>query len=131
MTWQEAQALAAAVIEEVSKLPRSRTLDAIGPQVLRSAGSIPANIAEGYGRYYDAAYRNHLSIARGSLFETETWLDLLHRSGSISDEVNQRVLDQCSEVGKLLTSQMKSLQVKGSSRAREHDSLYVLEEAGD
>jgi four helix bundle protein len=40
---------------------------------------VPANIAEGYGRYSDGANRNHLSIAGGSLFETQSWLDLLAR----------------------------------------------------
>ena len=46
--------------------------------MMRSAGSVPANIAEGYGRYSQAAYRSHLSIARGSLFETQSWIDLLY-----------------------------------------------------
>jgi four helix bundle protein len=60
----------------------------MGTQLVRAAGSVPANIAEGYGRYSQGAYRNHLSIARGSLFESESWIDLLFQAGHLSAEVN-------------------------------------------
>jgi len=47
-------------------------------QLVRAAGSISANIAEGTGRNVNGKkyYQNFLLIARGSLFETVAWLDL-------------------------------------------------------
>ena len=107
--WQRSQQLAADIAAVVATLPRNKAADIIGSQVMRSAGSIPANIAEGYGRFSQAAYRNHLSIARGSAFETHSWIDLLHRSGFLDDAAKSRLTESCKDVGRLLTLRMKAL----------------------
>ena len=46
----------------------------IGYQLIRSSDSISANISEGYGRYHFKEQRHFCYIARGSLYETNTWL---------------------------------------------------------
>ena len=125
--WQKSQALALAVVRLVSELPRDRSAEVIGNQILRAAGSVPANIAEGYGRYSQAAYRSHLSIARGSLFEVESWIDLLQQAGFIRDEAKTALIDSCHEVGKLLTLRMKSLGDARQPYAREEGSIYEVE----
>ena len=107
--WQKAQHFAESVAELVVGLRRDVATDAIGNQLMRSAGSIAANVAEGYGRFSQAAYRSHLSIARGSTFESESWLDLLARRGYISEERSSALILECNEVGRLLTLRMKSL----------------------
>ncbi|GAB5524966.1 MAG: four helix bundle protein [Roseivirga sp.] len=48
--------------------------DTIGKQLVRSADSISANIAEGYGRYFYKENRNFCYYSRGSLLETKNWL---------------------------------------------------------
>jgi four helix bundle protein len=46
----------------------------MGLQIIRSADSIAANIAEGYGRYTPSDRRKFYLYARGSLEETKAWL---------------------------------------------------------
>lgn len=45
----------------------------LGTQITRSADSMAANIAEGYGRFFYADRKKFLYYARGSLLETLTW----------------------------------------------------------
>jgi four helix bundle protein len=122
MLWTKAQEFAAEIVEMVVTLPRYRVTDVLCNQLLRSATSISANIAEGYGRYSQPAYRNHLSIARGSAVETESWLDLLQRRHYITDERCAAMIGKCDELQRLLTLRMKSL-VEGKT--------YALKEEAD
>ncbi len=48
--------------------------DTMGKQIVRSADSIGANIAEGTGRYNFQDNQRFVKIARGSLHETRHWL---------------------------------------------------------
>ncbi|HWO73093.1 MAG TPA: four helix bundle protein, partial [Dehalococcoidia bacterium] len=59
--WEKAQTLASQLVLLVDGLPRTRSANALGDQLLRAGTSIAANVAEGYGRYSDPAFRNHLS----------------------------------------------------------------------
>jgi four helix bundle protein len=100
--------------------------DVIAHQLLRAVTSVAANIAEGYGRYSRASYRNHLSIARGSAFEVESWLDLLERRGQLTAERADYLLSSCVEVQKLLTLRMKSLEQVKASAIHEEQLDYEL-----
>ena len=48
--------------------------DTIGKQIVKLSDSIGANIFEGYGRYFHKENLQFCYYARGSLFETKTWL---------------------------------------------------------
>jgi len=48
--------------------------DTIGKQLVRSADSISANIAEGFGRYHYKENKNFCYFSRGSVLETKAWL---------------------------------------------------------
>ncbi|MBN1669420.1 MAG: four helix bundle protein [Kiritimatiellae bacterium] len=48
--------------------------ETMGYQAIRSADSIAANLAEGYGRFTPADRRKFYRYARGSFEETKAWL---------------------------------------------------------
>lgn len=48
--------------------------DTIGKQIVRSADSIGANIAEGYGRFYYKESKQFYFYSRGSVQETKSWI---------------------------------------------------------
>jgi len=58
----------------------------VGIQLVRAADSIAANIAEGYGRFHFKEVNNFSFYARGSLFETKTWLTKANNRGLITDQ---------------------------------------------
>jgi four helix bundle protein len=71
-------------------------------QLLRAASSVPANIAEGHGRYSTGSYRNHLSIGAGSLREVETHLETAVRLRFLTPEEIKPELETADHVGRLL-----------------------------
>jgi len=79
-------------------------------QIQRSSSRIPANIAEGYGRGRRAEYCHFLRIANGSLKELETHLELTVRVEIADADDVKPILSLCVEEGKMLWSQIKSLE---------------------
>ncbi len=75
--WQKAYLVARGVFALCRKLPHDQISLIISKQIIRSATSIGANIAEGFGRYKGKEYERFLQIALGSAQETEYWLILL------------------------------------------------------
>ena len=81
-------------------------------QIRRSAASVPANIAEGYGRDSTGAYVQQLRVAQGSLKELETHLLLASRVRMTTPEAIDPLLVKSEAVGKMLRSLIRSLESK-------------------
>ncbi len=75
IAWQEAMELVRLIYIFASELPSDEKFNVIS-QLKRASVSIPLNIAEGAGRNTDKEFRHFLHIARGSLSEVNTILDL-------------------------------------------------------
>ena len=110
--WNLAQEFAVAVIKLARRLPRDPAGREMARQLSRSAGSIGANIAEGHGRYTLGAYRNHLSIAKGSASEVDSWLDLLRRLEDITPEEEDSLHREAVSLIRILTAKIRSLEEK-------------------
>jgi four helix bundle protein len=125
--WQKAQNLTLEIVKLVGNLPRDRVAPTLATQVVRSASSIAANIAEGHGRFALAAHRNHLSIAKGSACETDAWLDLLRRAGYLDAQTEARLHGDCEEIIRMLTAKIIQLEKKQAS-VREGPAPYITDE---
>ncbi|MDP2949642.1 MAG: four helix bundle protein [Chloroflexota bacterium] len=126
--WQKAQELALAVIKVLATLPRGDAAQIIARQLVASAGSIGANVAEGHGRFSLAAHRNHLSIAKGSACETDGWLYLLRRAGYLDPDIERGLHQDCQEIIRMLTAKILDLERRENRRGlatlRENSSPY-------
>jgi four helix bundle protein len=111
--WQEAMSLAEACYRLTAAFPRDE-LFGLTSQVRRAASSIPANIAEGYGRNSKGAYAQFLRVAQGSLKELETHVILAQRLGLASAEVTEPLLQTCDALGKMLWSLIRSIDRSGT-----------------
>jgi four helix bundle protein len=100
--WQRGVTLASECSEVADNLP-DRERFALASQLRRAAISIPTNIAEGYGRNGRAEYVQHVGIARGSLYELETLIEIAHLRGYLKPDVLASLTTQTREVAAMLT----------------------------
>jgi len=91
----------------------SREMYCLGSQTTRAAASVPANIAEGNARGTKRDYANFLSVAKGSLMETETFLMLAVRLKYITQAEAATAFGLVTEVSKMLTSLRSRLKEDG------------------
>lgn len=106
--WKEAMDLAEAACLLAGQFPKQE-LYGFTSQIRRAAASVPANIAEGYGREVKGSYVQFLRIAQGSIKELETHLLLAVRIKLTEDKVSQPVLARCDTVGRMLHGLIRSL----------------------
>ena len=104
--WQLAMELCESVYGLLRKFPAEEKY-ALCDQLRRAVVSIPSNIAEDNGRGSTTEYARFISIARGSLFEVRTQLELAVRLGyvNVPDEMWLRI----DRISKMLYSLMAKL----------------------
>ena len=83
--------------------------DTVGKQLCRSADSISANIAEGYGRYFYKENKQFCYYARGSIFETKDWITKLKDRKIITEEKFLDLDSKLTIIGKMLNSYIKTI----------------------
>ena len=113
VVWQKAMDLAVQTYELTRSFPSEERYGMIS-QLRRAAASVAANIAEGQGRHHIKEFLNHLSMARGSLMEVETFLLLSERVGYVSSEKTKPLLSLSDEVSRMLSGLRNSLESKSS-----------------
>ena len=97
---------------EVAKGWDAFAMRTVGEQMVRSADSIGANIAEGCGRHSFADNRRFVLIARGSLFETQHWLRRAYKRGLLTDLQIAKLKPLLDELGPKLTAYRNSISKK-------------------
>jgi four helix bundle protein len=101
--------LAEACYKLTARFPREEAYGLTG-QIRRAAVSIPANIAEGYGRDCTGEYVQFLREAQGSLKELETRMLLAERLGLCTAEAIDPPLAQADRLGRARRSLYRTIQ---------------------
>lgn len=107
--YRVAQELAKFVYASVlEKLPAEEKWG-LNSQIRRASASIPANIAEGYGRYYYQENIRFCYLARGSLMELSSHLDLAFSQEYIPKEMKTNMDETMAQLLRLIHGYIKYL----------------------
>ena len=109
LIWQKGMDITEKVYQ-LTKISPNDELYGLTSQIKSCSISIPSNIAEGYGRNYRKDYSRFLQIARGSLFENQTQLEIAVNLDFIKVENLNEIKELSIEVEKMLNSLIKKLE---------------------
>ena len=110
VVWQKSMMLVKSVYILVRKLPKEE-IYALSDQMRRAVISVPSNIAEGYARESSRDYVHFLSIAKGSLYELDTQIQVSIMLGFFNEEQANEALSLCDECARMLTSMIRKITI--------------------
>ena len=102
VAWQKAMELVTEIYRITRDFPKDELYGLVS-QLRRAAVSIPSNLAEGYGRNSRNEFHHSVGLARGSLAEVETQIEIAKKMHYVSEESCSELLARVDEVGRLLT----------------------------
>ena len=103
IVWQQSIAFTSIVIDHAENLASRRKHYRLTEQLEAAATSVPMNIAEGKGRMSTKEYKHFLMIARGSLYETMTLLEIFKLKNWMTEEDLLKLNNQAIEIARMLT----------------------------
>jgi four helix bundle protein len=137
--WKRGWDFAVQVYKEVVPLLPASEKYNLSDQLKRAVTSVPANIAEGHGRYHYLDNVRFCYIARGSLTEVQSHLSLANSLGYLSDDIYKRITSNAESIAKQLNNYIAYLKrskqgekdFPGGYSVREEPKIYVTNELED
>ena len=109
IVWQKSLEFANEVIDLAENLDTERKHYRLIEQLESASTSIPMNIAEGKGRSSRKEFRQFLFIARGSLYETITLLEIFKLRNWIQHNQYAVLEEKSIEIAKMLNSLINAI----------------------
>ncbi len=110
--WNKAVDFSVEVIELVENISTDRKHYRLLEQVEASSASISMNVAEGKGRFSKKEFIQYLYIARGSLYETMTLIEIFRRKKWVSNGQYSRIETHGKEIASMLKGLINSISNK-------------------
>ena len=126
--WCKAQDFAVRVHKEILPLLPSDEKWALASQIRRASQSIPANIAEGHGRFYFQDNVRFCYIARGSLEETLSHINYAFKVGYIPEVLYKSLITDGENLNRLINGYIGFLK-KSKQGANEPGANYSVRES--
>jgi len=128
--WVRAKGFSVAIYKEVlPHLPAEEKWN-LGQQLRRAAQSIPANIAEGHGRYHSLDNVRFCYIARGSLTEVQSHIALAHELGYLPADIYSRISSNAESLGRQLNNYIAYLK-RSKQGGNEPTSSHAVHEESE
>lgn len=105
--WQEAKSPAVDVYKITTQGELAKDYG-FRDQLQRAAVSIASNIAEGYERNSDKEFIRFLMIAKGSISESRTQLEIAKDIKYVTQDTFDLVEERCITIGSMLTRLIQS-----------------------
>lgn len=107
--WKKSVDFSNHVIDIVDSLNSDRKHYRLIEQLEASVTSIPMNVAEGKGRFSRKEFVQFLYIARASLFETITLVEIFRKRGWVLSSECEKIRSEGDEIGKMLSGLINSI----------------------
>jgi four helix bundle protein len=106
--WSQALDFGVEIYRLTRDFPREE-IYGLRAQIRKAATSVALNLAEGHSRSGTKEFLHFLSIAQGSLAETETLLMFSRRLGYMNDQETDSLIRQAEEIGRMLCGLQRTL----------------------
>jgi len=107
--WNRSVDFAVSVIDTVENMSSERKHYRLLEQIEACSTSISMNIAEGKGRASKKEYMQFCYIARGSLYETITLLEIFRRKTWITDDTYAKLLEEGKQIAAMIKGLINAL----------------------
>jgi four helix bundle protein len=107
--YQKALDFAVSVIDMVDEIETPRRHYRLIEQLEGSSSSVALNISEGKGRFSRKEFKHFLYIARGSLYETVTMLQIFKKIKWLDQSNYNKLYSEAEEINKMLSGLIRSI----------------------
>jgi four helix bundle protein len=121
--WQKSMDLVIEVYNLTKSFPDTEKFGLIS-QMNRSAVSVPSNIAEGAGRNNPKEFYQFLGIAKGSLAELETQIEISRRLKFQNNNDFEQLLELTDHVGRMISKLQMAIKDSGFQKVSEPVEKY-------
>ena len=108
----KAKDFAVEIINMWKSIKETKRESVLTNQLMRSGTSIGANIHESKYAHGTADFIVKMQIALKECYESEYWLELLNRTGYLSDEQYKIILNECGQIRRMLISSINTVKNK-------------------
>jgi four helix bundle protein len=109
LVYQKSLEFSISVINTIDNIDAPRKHYRIIEQLEASCTSVALNIAEGKGRFSKKEFKQFLYIARGSLYETVTMLEIFKRKKWMNKETHDELYQQADQINRMLSGLINSV----------------------